>query len=121
MLTLLSDQTLGFFTGDVQEISTENNYPVVNFANFNLRTGRPSGRFNLTKFDGKFEQVIGDIYGIDASRMPKHKIIYTIIEPTQTNPNWTLIHGKQLLVCMSWQCGLWSFQMRGYKIRKTFA
>ena len=94
MLTLLSDQTLGFFTDDVQKISTENNYPVVNFANFNLRTGRPSGRFNLTKFDGKFEQVIGDIYGIDASRMPKHRIICTIIEPTQANPNWTYIHGN---------------------------
>lgn len=84
------------FTDDAQKNSTENNYPVVNFANFNLRTGRPSGRFNLTKFDGKFEQVIGDIYGIDASRMPKHKIIYTIIEPTQTNPNWTLIHGNYI-------------------------
>ena len=96
-ITLLSDQTLVYhltFTDDAQKNSTENNYPAVNFANFNLRTGRPSGRFNLTKFDGKFEQVIGDIYGIDASRMPKHKIIYTIIEPTKTNPNWTLIHGN---------------------------
>ena len=95
---MLSDQTLvyHFFTGDTQKNSKENNYPVVNFANFNLRTGRPSGRFNLTKFDGKFEQVIGDIYGIDASRMPKHRIICTIIEPTQTNPNWTYIHGNQI-------------------------
>ena len=70
--------------------------PTFHFTDLNLRSGRPSGRFNLTKFDDNFEKVIGDIYGLDPSNIPKHQIIYTIIEPTQSNPNWTLIHGMYI-------------------------
>ena len=75
--------------------------PIAYFANLNLRSGRPGGRFNLTKFDDNFEKVIGDIYDLDASSIPKHHIIYTIMEPTNSNPNWTLHHGMYFQVVLS--------------------
>ena len=68
--------------------------PIVHLTDLNLRSGRPGGRFNLSKFDDNFEKVIGDIYDLDPSSIPKHQIIYTIMEPTHSNPNWTLKHGN---------------------------
>ena len=68
--------------------------PILHLTDLNLRSGRPGGRFNLSKFDDNFEKVIGDIYDLDPSSIPKHQIIYTILEPTHSNPNWTLKHGN---------------------------
>ena len=68
--------------------------PILHLTDLNLRSGRPGGRFNLSKFDDNFEKVIGDIYDLDPSSIPKHQIIYTIMEPTHSNPNWTLKHGN---------------------------
>ena len=87
------------FSEEIEHVqtATPDIFPVFHVANLNLRSGQPGGRFNLTKYDDKFEQVVGHIYDLDTSQIPKHKIIYTVIEPTDSNRNWTMIHGISLI------------------------
>ena len=51
----------------------------------------PGGRFNLTKYDDKYEEVFAEIHGEVPDTITKDLMIITIIQPTDSNPNWIWI------------------------------
>ena len=70
-------------------------------SNLNWTPVGPEGKYNVTKFDDNFEEVIAEIYDVDASEIPKNALMLTITESTNSTRNWTYTYGSHPFFCVS--------------------